>query len=221
MSTPLQTTPNIISRKILEFCEKVAGAKPVYVPVKALGLPRQCYLNCAKYVKEHSRAKIVYGWMVWESNLMLALELEHHAVIQFPNGNIFDLTPPVDGEKRILFLPQDIAPKTEILEECGDIFILNLHPANIFYPDTVSRRLSFGNGNLTVDYGIRSVKVAKNVFSALNPVDSSITQGKTRKEREAQETTERFQENAELSNRIFLGTLLSNPMKKERNARKP
>lgn len=218
MSTLLQTTPEVISEKILAFCNQVAGTVPVYVPVKPLGLPRQCYLNCAKFVKEHPRARIVYGWVIWESNLMLALELEHHAVIQYPNGEYFDLTPPVDGENRILFLPQDKAPKTEILAERGDIFLLNLHPANIFYPDTTSRRESFGNGNLTVDYGIRSIKEAKNIFSALNPVDSSITQGITRVEREAQESAERLQENEELSRRIFQGTLYTHPLRKERNA---
>jgi hypothetical protein len=75
------------------------------VPVKAPegALPNECFENVRLQVAAHGGG-IRYGWMLWEWPAIL-LEAEFHAVWANPQGSLLDVTPKVDGEKQILFLP--------------------------------------------------------------------------------------------------------------------
>ncbi|MGL4965857.1 MAG: SEC-C metal-binding domain-containing protein [Inquilinus sp.] len=46
---------------------------------------------------------LLYGWLIWEWPRVF-IEAEHHAVWE-KDGSLVDITPPSNGERRILFLP--------------------------------------------------------------------------------------------------------------------
>lgn len=103
-----ETTPAKVTDKIMELCEKVVpGAVPVYVPVEAAGWSRlhECFPNVQRMIREQG-GRQVNGWAIWQwANIMV--EVEAHSVWQSPEGELVDITPHDNEEKRILFLCDD------------------------------------------------------------------------------------------------------------------
>ena len=102
----MQTTPERLDSTVLHFCSSIRPeAAPVYVPVVAdrQAVPRNCYLNVKRRVAEEG-GSILHGWTIWYEPGRF-IEAEHHAVWVSPDGRHLDVTPHVDGETRILFLP--------------------------------------------------------------------------------------------------------------------
>lgn len=103
-----ETTPQKISDKIIELCNKVVpGSEPVYVPVKAAVWSRlhECFPNVEQMVQEHGGQQI-NGWAIWQwANILV--EAEAHSVWQSSKGELIDITPHDNGEKQILFLCDD------------------------------------------------------------------------------------------------------------------
>jgi hypothetical protein len=66
-------------------------------------LPRYCLNNCEA---EHKRTgnRIVFGWIIWEYIKNGFIEAEFHAVMERGN-DLVDITPRVDGEEKVLFVP--------------------------------------------------------------------------------------------------------------------
>ena len=101
-----ETTPLIISKQILGFCNEIdASNEPLYVPVRpdVHADFNECFRNVAIHITEHS-GQIKYGWIIWEEP-ELWLNAEFHAVWISSTGEFINITPKVDGESRILFLP--------------------------------------------------------------------------------------------------------------------
>lgn len=97
-------SPVAISDAIRKLCRDLAFALPQYVPVRpeADAVHGECFSNVqAKVARD--RGVLLYGWTIWEWPHVF-IEAEHHAVWQ--NGTeLIDITPTIDGEDRILFLP--------------------------------------------------------------------------------------------------------------------
>jgi hypothetical protein len=74
--------------------------------------------------------EIISGWIIWEAAHIL--EAEHHAVIRTADGSLYDPTPPVDGESRLLFLPD--AKRTAKIE-MRDVLLYR----NIVYPNVKTK----------------------------------------------------------------------------------
>lgn len=99
------TTPQRIDKTVIDFCRGINNRQPEYVPV----FPEQgaktgeCFHNVLRQVERKGGA-IEYGWhiAIWPS---VYIEGEHHAIWRTPDGRGIDVTPPVDGVQRILFLP--------------------------------------------------------------------------------------------------------------------
>jgi hypothetical protein len=100
------TTPNEINKDILEFCNEIDyTTEPVFLelfPIKDYMLG-ECYGTVETQINKNG-GKVQYGWIIWEDPKIF-LEAEFHAVWINPRGEYVDITPKVDKEERILFLP--------------------------------------------------------------------------------------------------------------------
>lgn len=98
--TPLRITP-----EIKKLCSKICGTRqPVYVPVKpeAGGEYNECFRNVKSKV-ERDGGNIQFGWAIWEWPRVF-LEAECHAVWESPGGELIDISPRSDAERKVLFL---------------------------------------------------------------------------------------------------------------------
>jgi hypothetical protein len=95
--------PPDITKPIRLFASELGADRPRYVEVKpwTKASVLNCFLNVQERVKLVS-GSIVHGWIIWEQP-PLCLEAHFHAVWQKPEAKLIDITPPQDGEKRILF----------------------------------------------------------------------------------------------------------------------
>ena len=87
------------------FCHDINPKHvPVYVPVApdAAVVRSECFNNVAAKVAIEG-GTLVYGWLIWEWPRVF-VEAEHHAIWE-KDGTLVDITPPISGEQRILFLP--------------------------------------------------------------------------------------------------------------------
>ncbi len=105
LSVFTETMPTHVTEEIEKFCEEVApGQMPVYVPVAPEGEAEidKCHVNVDEHVKSHGGTPI-YGWIIWQSPALL--HALFHCNWLSPSGELIDITPKVDGETKILFLP--------------------------------------------------------------------------------------------------------------------
>lgn len=67
-------------------------------------LINQCHLN-ALIQKRFAGGTIVYGWLLWEDAAAETCEAMFHSVWRDDDGVMCDITPRVDGELKVLFVP--------------------------------------------------------------------------------------------------------------------
>jgi len=108
MENLVPETPAEINETVTLFCnEIVSNCKPIFLDVcNDVSLePCQCFFNVETYIASNG-GSIQYGWAIyWIPDLFI--EAEFHAVWKSYNGSFTDVTPRTDGEKKILFLPDD------------------------------------------------------------------------------------------------------------------
>jgi hypothetical protein len=63
-----------------------------------------CLINCMVQQKYQGGA-LVFGWLIWQNTMTSFCEAEFHCVWQDTSGALKDITPRLDGEKRICFIP--------------------------------------------------------------------------------------------------------------------
>jgi hypothetical protein len=102
----LPTTPTApLSHRVLALCSSISHEEPLFLPFKAADpryLSGNCHLNVAHMVRQHG-GTVQCGWMIWSSPMLV--DAEFHAVWKSPTGKFCDVTPRVDGEEMVLFLP--------------------------------------------------------------------------------------------------------------------
>lgn len=102
----LPTTPREpLAARVVGHCRSISAEQPVFLPFTrhdARHRAGACHLNVAHLVRERG-GQAVTGWMIWESATLV--DAEHHCCWRAPDGVLFDVTPRVDGEDRVLFLP--------------------------------------------------------------------------------------------------------------------
>lgn len=99
------TAPEGLSPAILTFCGGInSDTMPLYVSVQAEddAQPSECFNNVMAKVGRDG-GSLVYGWLIWEWPRVF-IEAEHHAVWE-KDGVLTDITPTINGETNILFLP--------------------------------------------------------------------------------------------------------------------
>lgn len=114
-----ETTPNMITEDILKLCKQINKNTPIYVPVvPAAGTEiNECFGNVEKVVKQRGGIA-VNGWVIWKMANIL-VEAEAHSVWKSENGELIDVTPHLEHESQILFLPDDKLKYNE--ENIGNI----------------------------------------------------------------------------------------------------
>lgn len=120
------SAPREIDDDVLRFCRGISPEAPFYVPVKPVskGKMSRCFDNVARQIKRR-RGSIAYGWAIWHWPGRY-FEAEHHAIWRSPAGFQVDVSPQLDGRKRVLFLPdpeavyEPSAVRSNILGVDGD-----------------------------------------------------------------------------------------------------
>lgn len=118
------TTPaEPLSKEVEKIVSSIVpDGKPVYLPytnLDPLYQARFCQVN-AQHRANTAGGERVDGWMIWE-HLNYA-EAEAHSVWRDPAGRLIDLTPRVDGEELVLFLPD---PSARVIRDGAADRLLN------------------------------------------------------------------------------------------------
>ena len=103
------TSPRRISPAILSLCQEInPDVEPVVVTVKADtgAISSECFYNVTERIKRDG-GSMVYGWTIWEWSRVF-IEAEHHAVWE-KDGELLDITPKKNRERKIVFLPDPSA----------------------------------------------------------------------------------------------------------------
>lgn len=100
------TTPAAINENVLRLKAKLGlNTEPVFVPVcDASEFKAGHCFNNVRLKIQRDGGSLQHGWIVWESPKTI-VEGEFHAVWVNPAGEYVDVTPKVDGETQILFIP--------------------------------------------------------------------------------------------------------------------
>jgi hypothetical protein len=99
----VETTPKVITPLIKEFLRELKSQPPEYVQVVTSmgGRIGRCWENVGAVVRKNGGQRR-YGWTIWERS-GLFLTAEFHAVWCTADGELVDVTPKADGERRVLF----------------------------------------------------------------------------------------------------------------------
>jgi hypothetical protein len=101
----METTPKIITEKIIQLCNKIINdSSPVFVPVipDKSAIINECFPNVDNVISRMGGSR-VNGWAIWQWDNKL-VEAEAHAVWKSLDGDLLDITPHRNGEEGILFL---------------------------------------------------------------------------------------------------------------------
>lgn len=102
------TTPSAINPHVQLLVDKIDGARsPVFLNLQheTYAIKAECYDNVNAKVG-FDGGSVQYGWIVWYDPRYL-IEGEFHAVWKGDDGKLVDITPKADGEKKVLFIPDD------------------------------------------------------------------------------------------------------------------
>lgn len=101
-------TPKRVDEQVIAFCKTLSPLAPVWVSVKPWkhAVQNDCFLNVPKYVQQHGGTMQV-GWMIWEKRT-LWLEAEFHSCLVAKDNKYIDITPKLDNDPTILFLPDPV-----------------------------------------------------------------------------------------------------------------
>lgn len=108
----VETTPDTVTPAIERFVAELKSGPAVIVRVASAPGARvgRCWENVNTAVRLWG-GHLVHGWAIWERP-MLFLTAEFHAVWSSPDGEVIDVTPKADHEKRILFSADPRYPAT-------------------------------------------------------------------------------------------------------------
>ncbi len=122
------TTPKTVSEAIKVFCADIDSAQPpIYVPVRPdpTAAINSCFGSVSNFVSRGG-GSIQYGWIIWAGSKQLFLEAEFHAVWVSPFYEMIDITPKIDGEVNILFLPDmKRVYKGQLIENKRKLLVIN------------------------------------------------------------------------------------------------
>lgn len=102
------TVPREITPVIRKLCQQInSGEKPVWIPVQVVAgaVPNECFGNVVMKIA-NSGGTIQCGWTILEWKDVL-VEGEFHVVWRSPENKLVCVSPKVNGEKRMLFLPDN------------------------------------------------------------------------------------------------------------------
>lgn len=107
------TTPSSIDENIIKFCKTISEFEPFFLKSEPETWSRQscCDLNVLEYIRENG-GKLIAGYKIWYHSPKY-IEAERHAV-WFKDGSYKDISFNVDGEKSVLFLPDEVEKQSSL-----------------------------------------------------------------------------------------------------------
>ena len=103
-------TPYKVTGLVRRFLQTLESAgTPVHLPFVLAWLDYlagYCMSN-TEAEAHRSGATVVYGWLIWEDRRHSFIEGEFHSVVM-GDGRLRDVTPRHDGDRRVLFAPDQI-----------------------------------------------------------------------------------------------------------------
>ncbi|WP_206818229.1 hypothetical protein [Chroococcus sp. FPU101] len=131
------TTPKVIDNTIKDLLRflKIKQSSSIRLKLSKLKNfnpePKNCHLNT--YIQSQIEGgAIQYGWVIWQDNLTGSTEAEFHSIWKNQKGELLDITPRVDGEKKILFVP-DFTREVYFTEKQGKLIINTYDNVRLFY----------------------------------------------------------------------------------------
>lgn len=105
----MNTLPDVIGPKLIDFCRSLSTERPRFVPSRPSADARasMCFDNVLRKV-ERAGGQIVHGWAIWHMP-GIYFEAEHHGVWRNRAGRLVDVSPQPYQHRRIVFLPDDAA----------------------------------------------------------------------------------------------------------------
>lgn len=164
MTSTTSTTPKEITYNIREFCKEIDSSKdPHFVTVQPEPWcdVNECFNNVENHIQSHG-GSIQYGWIIWEiPNIFL--DAEFHAVWVNPSGDYIDITPKLDNERIILFLPDSQRVyENKLIENIRKPLIDNEFTRRLIKEEQMRfqlRRKHFKNGKVDVDALLEELEV--------------------------------------------------------------
>lgn len=107
-----QIAPAQIDDRVIRFARTALKGVPEWIEVEPLegSIHVECFDNVDRAIRDHG-GKAIMGWIIWEKPGVW-LEAEHHAIWEQHDGTWRDVTPTIDGETRLVFVPDDNAFRT-------------------------------------------------------------------------------------------------------------
>jgi hypothetical protein len=101
----IDTVPSRMTERLLAFCRSLSPHPPKFIPSKpsADAQASACFDNVARKVSR-AGGSLVCGWAIWRLPGVY-FEAEHHGVWRNRRGELIDVSPQINGARRILFLP--------------------------------------------------------------------------------------------------------------------
>lgn len=125
MAATLNTVPQVLSSRLMEFCQTISSSEPIFIssiPVRGSRVSF-CFENVERKVQRIG-GSIAYGWAIW-NRPSLYFEAEHHAVWCNKSGKLIDVSPQMGDRRSMLFLPDQSAkydpmrPRSNIMHPDG------------------------------------------------------------------------------------------------------
>lgn len=101
----LDTVPKMLTPELRQFCAQLSPNRPRFVKSRPVPDAKfgECFNNVARAVLARG-GSTVYGWAIWHLKGAY-FEAEHHGIWQKKSGDWLDVTPQVNGFRKIVFLP--------------------------------------------------------------------------------------------------------------------
>lgn len=114
----------IMSARAKALCNRIEPhSTPVILPFTPMSTQYEagvCHFNVEHCVRQNGGERVP-GWIIWDQNYSFA-ESEFHSVWRDPSGTLRDITPRVDGEAEVIFLPSRM---DVVLSKIGGTILTN------------------------------------------------------------------------------------------------
>jgi hypothetical protein len=154
------TTPLEITRPIRGVIEQLnRGGQAVHLPVRPEpdAIVNECFPNVEAKISR-SGGRMLCGWQLWEWPHVM-VEAEFHAVWVSPEGDMVEITPKLDGETRILFVPDERRRYTKMAVDNVRIPLRDDQLIRHFIRASEMKTLVINRGERATEYGHVSIPV--------------------------------------------------------------
>jgi len=116
--------------RILELNADEARLLKFHAPTEFGPEPQNCFFNVWVQIL-YAGGSMQHGWLIAQDSTKDFIEAQFHAVWIDHTGGLVDITPRIDGEKRVMFIP-DYSRKIQLSDYDGRPAILSYDNFRVF-----------------------------------------------------------------------------------------